>query len=65
MKANYTDEGYNVACGCDTEGNVWEARHSGREYHLFKNGRYATTMSNKANILVLLNQVLRREKNNA
>jgi len=62
MIASYTDKGYNVACGSDKEGNVWEARYSGDEYHLFKNGRYATTMSNKSNILVLLNQVLRQEK---
>jgi len=61
MVANYTDTGYNVASGSDEEGNVWEARHSGGEYHLFKNGRYATTMSTKTNIMVLLNQVLRQE----
>jgi hypothetical protein len=64
MIVSYTDKGYNVACGSDTEGNVWEARHSGGEYHLFKNGRHETTMSNKENILVLLNLVLRQENNN-
>jgi len=63
MKANYTDKGYNVACGCDTEGNVWEARQSADAYHLFKNGRHEATMSTRANILILFNEVLRQEKN--
>lgn len=62
MIASYTDKGYNVACGCDAEGNVWEVRRSDDAYHLFKNGRYESTMSNKTNILTLLTEVLRREK---
>jgi len=62
MIASYTDKGYNLACGCDEEGNVWEARYSGDEYHLFKNGRHEATMSNQANILILFSQVLRQEK---
>ena len=62
MTALYTDKGRNVACGSDHEGNVWEARHSGEEYHLFKNGRYQATMSTQSNIMVLFNQVLRQKK---
>jgi len=62
MVASYTDKGYNVACDCDEEGNVWEARYSEDEYHLFKNGRHETTMSDRTNILILFSQVLRQEK---
>ena len=62
MTALYTDKGRNIACGSDHEGNVWEARHSGEEYHLFKNGRYQATMSTQSNIMVLFNQVLRQKK---
>jgi len=62
MTAQYTDQGFNIACGSDSEGNVWEARHSGGEYHLFKNGRHQSTMSNKTNIMVLFNFVLRQKR---
>ena len=61
MVASYTDTGNNLACRVDVEGNVWEVRHSGVEYHLFKNERYETTMSTKTNIMVLFNFVFRNE----
>ena len=62
MKVSYTDTGYNLACGSDKKGNVWEVRKSESEYHLFKNGRYETAMNNATNIMVVFNQVLRQEK---